>query len=106
MWRPRWPRQEVRVATRSLVKAKIFRVATGFHGVVSRQGILFPDSVAKTKGPYVTTQHFVSCRWPGHEFFCRDRMFLCHDKVGNVGEALCRDRVLPRLRDFVLRHEN
>ena len=23
--------------------------------------------------------------------FCRDRMFLCCDKVGNGGEALCRD---------------
>ena len=34
--RPRWPRQEVRVATRSLVKANRFRVATGFHGVMSR----------------------------------------------------------------------
>ena len=25
--------------------------------------------------------------------FCRDIMFLCRDKVGNGGEALCRDRV-------------
>ena len=49
--RPRRLRQEVRVATRRLVKAKGFRVATehysvatGFHGVLSRRGILCRDT--------------------------------------------------------------
>ena len=34
---------------------------------------------------------------------CRDRMFLCRDRVDNGREILCHNRVLPRLRDFVLR---
>ena len=53
---------------RSLVKSKRFcveteicSVAIGFHGVVSRQGYTMSrQSVAKTKGPCVATQHFVS----------------------------------------------
>ena len=50
--RPMRQRQEVGVATRRLVKAKGFRVAikncsvaTGFHGVVLRQGILCCNKV-------------------------------------------------------------
>ena len=27
------------------------------------------------------------------EFLCRDKIFLCHDKVGQGEEKLCRDRV-------------
>ena len=30
-------------------------------------------------------------------------MFLCHDRASNGGEILCRNRVLPRLGDFLLR---
>ena len=78
---------------RSLVKAKRFQitiencsVATGFHGVVLRQGILCRDRVlAKTKGS------LVEIKLARTGVFYRDRIFLCHDRVGNAGEALCRD---------------
>ena len=49
--------------------------------------------------------------------FCCDRMFLCRDRVGNGGEALCRDiifyvmteygqmeRFCVVTRNFLLRH--
>ena len=37
--------------------------------------------MAKTKGPYVATQHLCHDRvGQGPEFLCRDRVFLCHDK--------------------------
>ena len=28
-------------------------------------------------------------------FLCCDKMFLCRDRVGNGGEALCHDKVRP-----------
>ena len=69
---PRQPMQEVRVATRSLVKAKRFRVVTeicsvaiGFHGVVLRQGILCRNIV-----------------WPRSKGLVSRHSILCHDRVG------------------------
>ena len=40
------------------------------------------QSVIKTKRPYVTTHHLCRDRVrQGLDFSCRDRVFLCHDKV-------------------------
>ena len=40
------------------------------------------QSVTKTKRPYVATQHLCRDRVrQGLDFSCRDRVFLCHDKV-------------------------
>ena len=71
---PRQPRQEVRVVTRSLVKAKRFRVVTeicsvaiGFHGVVLRQGILCRNIV-----------------WPRPKGLVSRHSILCRDRVGQA----------------------
>ena len=83
---------------RSLVRAKEFQVtiencsvAKGFHGVVSRKGILCRDRVlAKTKRSLVTTEYFyVATELARLGVLCGDIMFLCRDRVGNGGEALC-----------------
>ena len=46
------------------------------------------------------------------EVFYRDRMFLCCNRVGNGGEALCRNRIFyvatkcGQIEGFVLRQIN
>ena len=64
-----------------------------FHGVVSLQGILCRNRVlAKTKGSLVKTEYFyVATELSRPGVFCHDKMFLFRDRVGNGGEALCRD---------------
>ena len=62
--------------------------------MVSRQGILCRDRVsAKTKGSLIAIEYFyVTTELARSGVFCRDRMFLCSDKVGNGEEALCHDK--------------
>ena len=48
--------------------------------------------LAKTKGSLVVREYFyVATKLARPGFFCHDIMFLCRDRVGNGGEALCRN---------------
>ena len=40
--------------------------------------------------------------WLGHAFSCRDIIFLCRDRVGNGGEALCRIELVMVERLYVV----
>ena len=62
---------------------------------MSRQGILCCEGVlSKTKGSLVATEYFyVPTELARLGFFCRDRMFLCCNRVGNGGEVLCHYRI-------------
>ena len=106
---------------RSLVKAKRFHITTeicsdesGFHRVVSRQGILCSDRVlAKPRGFLVATEHFMSRQslaqgkdWvatgfslfpieigQGRRFYVTTRHFLSRQRELLVRAIPCRDRV-------------
>ena len=112
---------------RSLVEAKEFQAATqnfsvtiGFHGVMSRQGILCHDRVwlrpkglvlrncilcrdrvGLRQGSCVATEYLCRDRvWPNKEVLCCDRAILCRNIVGQAGKIFClngaflgRDRV-------------
>ena len=82
---------------RSLIEAKEFQVtkencsvATGFHGVVSRQGILCHDRVlAKTKGPLVVIEYFyVATELARLGVFYRNRIFYVATKCSQM-ERFC-----------------
>ena len=57
-------------------------------GCVATEYIMSRQILAKTKGSLVTTKYFyVVIELALPEVFYRDIMFLCHDRVGNGGEA-------------------
>ena len=64
---PRWSRQEVECCNR-------FGLGQGFY--------------VKTKCFYVAIEF-----GQDQEFLCCDKIFLCHDKISQGEENLCRERV-------------
>ena len=100
--RQRRPRQEVRVAIRSLVKAKRFRVTTEiccvtivFQEIMSRQGILCRDRVwPRLKG--LVSQHNILCHdrvGQGQEFYVTTEYFCVAIEFSLGAGFLCRDKI-------------
>ena len=105
------------VAIRSLVKAKRFRVATEicsvatvFHGIMSRQGILCRDKVwPRLKG--LVSQHNILCHdrvGQGQEFYVTTEYFCVATEFSLGAGFLCRDKIFyvateyGQMRGFVL----
>ena len=63
---------------------EIYSVATGFHGMVSRQSI----SMSR-QGVFVSGQNLTESG-----IFLSRQNVLCRNRVGNGGEPLCRDIVI------------
>ena len=73
-------------------------------GLTLGRVFMLRHSLVNAESFHVTTEYFCVAIGFGkdQEFLCRDKIFLCHDRVGQGKENLCRDRGFCVMTEFGL----